>query len=199
MAGGDRPRTPLYPLRRKWLFDVARELQILAGKLAQADASTRPILIDHAIKDLPPATTDLERWFLARFLHDATMRGAAVAPEHAPRTDPPQSPLAAAVADLLATRFAEVWTVRKVAAFFARHPSTIEREMKRAFHVSVHAFLTACRMRAAQRLLAESDWKIEAVGREVGYRSKKNFYEEFRRATGMTPLDFRRAALRQAS
>ena len=46
-------------------------------------------------------------------------------------------------------------------------------------------------MSAALVLLTRERAKVEAVSALVGYRSKKNFYAEFRRVTGVTPAQFR--------
>ena len=41
------------------------------------------------------------------------------------------------------------------------------------------------------RLLLLGDCKLSAVAREAGYGSEVTFYRAFKRATGMTPGDFR--------
>jgi hypothetical protein len=40
--------------------------------------------------------------------------------------------------------------------------------------------------------------KVEAIALELGYRSRKNFYLAFKRATGLTPTAFRELPLHQA-
>jgi len=46
----------------------------------------------------------------------------------------------------------------------------------------------------AMRLLRESDLKIEAVAREVGYRSKKDLFRVVQAHLGCTPLEYRKAS-----
>jgi AraC-like DNA-binding protein len=57
--------------------------------------------------------------------------------------------------------------------------------------MSIHSFLTVQRLRAAALLLSDEHAKIEAVSALVGYKSKKNFYAEFRKTIGVTPAQFR--------
>jgi PAS domain-containing protein len=56
--------------------------------------------------------------------------------------------------------------------------------------VTVHEYITRARMMfgAAQ---VRSGVKVEAVALDLGYRSKKNFYRQFKRRFGMTPEAYR--------
>ena len=51
----------------------------------------------------------------------------------------------------------------------------------------MHEWLTGVRLDHALALIREGV-KIEAVALLVGYRSKKNFYRQFKRRFGMTPF-----------
>jgi AraC family transcriptional activator of pobA len=48
-------------------------------------------------------------------------------------------------------------------------------------------------MAEARRLLVETDLPVEEVGRRVGYGGSGYFVRSFRRAHGVTPLNWRRA------
>jgi two-component system response regulator YesN len=48
------------------------------------------------------------------------------------------------------------------------------------------------RIDAAKRLLLDTEWKVEAIGSEVGYRSKTAFYRSFRSVVGIAPHQYRR-------
>jgi AraC-like DNA-binding protein len=192
-----------YPLRGDWLFTVARELQLLAGELIGVTIPQRAEMIRIALTRLPAPETYLEKWFLSQFAKDAARAHRTAAPPTGMRTASQSgagASMAREVAALLRTQYVERWTLRRVAEITGRHPSTIEREMKRSFGMGLHAYLAQCRMHEAMQLLAGTDLKIESVGREVGYSGKKNFYEAFRRATGLTPLQYRlRSRLSHAS
>jgi AraC-like DNA-binding protein len=57
--------------------------------------------------------------------------------------------------------------------------------------------LAAVRVRQGARLI-RSGAKIDAVALLTGYRSKKNFYEQFRRQFGLTPGEYRARHRRRA-
>ncbi|MDH4047394.1 MAG: helix-turn-helix transcriptional regulator [Gammaproteobacteria bacterium] len=65
---------------------------------------------------------------------------------------------------------------------------------------SFYNFVNRFRVDEARRLLcdpAEARTSVEAIGLMSGFRSRSTFYEAFRRETGMTPAQYRRA--REAS
>ena len=49
----------------------------------------------------------------------------------------------------------------------------------------------AIRINQAMKLLWETELTVEETGLEAGFRSRKHFYDMFRRHTGMTPGRFR--------
>jgi len=57
--------------------------------------------------------------------------------------------------------------------------------------MTVRAYLAQCRMMRAADSVGVGD-KIEAVALQCGYRSKKNFYKQFRRHFGTTPGNYRK-------
>lgn len=60
--------------------------------------------------------------------------------------------------------------------------------------VTPHQYLVRSRLRRAARLLAEDVRSITEVALEVGFGDLSNFVRTFRRAAGMSPRAFRRAA-----
>jgi transcriptional regulator GlxA family with amidase domain len=52
-------------------------------------------------------------------------------------------------------------------------------------------WLTGVRVRHAQQLLESTAFGVERIGREVGFTSAANFREQFRRLTGVAPLNYR--------
>jgi AraC family transcriptional regulator len=57
-----------------------------------------------------------------------------------------------------------------------------------------HQYLVRARLRRAARLLAADELTITEVALEVGFRDLSNFVRTFRRAAGVSPRSFRRAA-----
>jgi AraC-like DNA-binding protein len=92
---------------------------------------------------------------------------------------------------LLETRYVEPWTVDRLARQVGCDHRALARTFRSEYGTSIHSFLTERRVSAAMALLTDERAKVEAVSALVGYRSKKNFYAEFRRATGVTPAQFR--------
>ena len=69
----------------------------------------------------------------------------------------------------------------------------LARQFTRQMGMSIHAYLTQCRLQRASKLITEG-YKIEAIALEVGYRSKKNFYRQFKHRFGQTPATYRNRA-----
>src|SRR3979409_2375742 len=73
-----------------------------------------------------------------------------------------------------------------------RRPSTyLGRLFRKEVGMTVHEYVTRARMVFGAAHVC-SGMKIEAVALDLGYRSKKNFYRQFKRFFGMTPEAYRR-------
>jgi AraC-like DNA-binding protein len=81
----------------------------------------------------------------------------------------------------------------------ARRMGTSTRSLQRrllAAGTSFSSELTAARIRAAERLLAETDAGIASVAADAGFSSSTHFCTTFRQRTGRTPSQFRALASR---
>ncbi len=58
---------------------------------------------------------------------------------------------------------------------------------KREHHCTVHQYVSLLRLRAAVRLLTESDLKIAAICESVGWNSQADFYRHLRRFSALSP------------
>ena len=80
----------------------------------------------------------------------------------------------------------------------ARHadlsPFHFLRLFARVLGVTPHQYLVRCRLRHAARLLADPAHRITDVAFDVGFQDLSNFVRTFRRAAGVSPRAFRRAA-----
>lgn len=69
------------------------------------------------------------------------------------------------------------------------------RQLTRAFRASrgcsIGDHITRCRLEQAKRLLGSDDDSIKAIAHALGFASPSNFSYAFRRATGLTPRQFR--------
>lgn len=73
--------------------------------------------------------------------------------------------------------------------------TTLRREFKRRFRVTLREYHLRSRVAAALRLLADGERKITAIARSVGYKGEKNFFQAVRRFTGTTPGRLRALAV----
>lgn len=96
--------------------------------------------------------------------------------------------------ELLEVHFAEPLELHQLARLTGCHPVPLRALFKKEFGMSIRGYQTRLRIFHASKLLTESDLKIDAVGRTVGFRSRKNFYRAFRRTVGMTPSALRGCA-----
>jgi AraC-like DNA-binding protein len=71
------------------------------------------------------------------------------------------------------------------------HPSRLRSLFKASFGMPIREYQTRRQVAYAVRLLATSDLKISAVAFTTGFRSRKNFYDAFRRLAGATPSTVR--------
>jgi AraC-like DNA-binding protein len=68
------------------------------------------------------------------------------------------------------------------------------RLFARVLGVTPHQYLVRARLRRAARLLCEEERSVTDVAFDVGFGDLSNFVRTFRRAAGVSPLGFRRAA-----
>jgi PAS domain S-box-containing protein len=81
-------------------------------------------------------------------------------------------------------------TVRRLVRDSDQHEAALVKVFEQQTGASLHEFLVRARLHHAAVLIEHGE-KIEAVALEMGYRSKKNFYYQFRRVFGMTPGAYR--------
>jgi YesN/AraC family two-component response regulator len=94
--------------------------------------------------------------------------------------------------DRIDQSYAEPITLHSLAGELHRQGAYLGAMFRREIGVSMHHWLTRVRLDHAAALILEGV-KVEAVSMLVGYRSKKNFYRQFKRRFGMTPLGYRNA------
>ena len=94
-------------------------------------------------------------------------------------------------AEIIRQRYQQPLTTSTLAAELGRERSYLATLFRRETGQTLHHYITDVRLHdAAERILQGE--KIEAVALQVGYRSKKSFYRQFRARTGLTPTAFRR-------
>jgi PAS domain S-box-containing protein len=82
------------------------------------------------------------------------------------------------------------FTLAALARTLGVRPTYLGQLFHKEFGMTVHEYVTRARMVFGATHVC-SGVKIEAVALNLGYRSKKNFYRQFKRFFGMTPEAYR--------
>ncbi|MCW5624249.1 MAG: helix-turn-helix domain-containing protein [Burkholderiales bacterium] len=85
-----------------------------------------------------------------------------------------------------------------IARRFDRSPFHFLRVFSAVVGVTPHQYLIRSRLRCAARLLLDAERSVTDVAYDVGFGDVSHFVRTFRRATGLSPTRFRRAARRSA-
>jgi YesN/AraC family two-component response regulator len=93
--------------------------------------------------------------------------------------------------DAIDREYADVLTLRTLGARVGRQPAYLGQVFRTALGLTVRQCRTRLRLEHAADMI-RAGTKIEAVSLTVGYRSKKNFYRQFKRHYGTTPAGYRR-------
>ncbi len=96
------------------------------------------------------------------------------------------------IAKYLDNHLGEKLELDSVLAKFAISRRTFFRYWKRHFHISPMAYINSSRIETAARLLLETDLKIYEIAERMGFSGTAYFCTEFKKAKGVTPLDYRK-------
>lgn len=95
--------------------------------------------------------------------------------------------------------FAELLTVRDVAAHSGYSLYHFLRSFREAYGETPAAYLARRRIERAKHLLREPERQVTDVAFAVGFASLGSFSATFRKMTGTSPREFRASATREAS
>lgn len=97
------------------------------------------------------------------------------------------------VRDYLEAHYADAISLEQLADLVQRHPRHLIEAFRRAYGVPPHTYLLQRRVREAKRLLL-GDQSPLTVALSLGFYDQAHFSGTFKRFTGVTPGQFRRAA-----
>ncbi len=100
--------------------------------------------------------------------------------------------------ELIACSFERRWTLEALATATGASPFLICRAFRRSTGVTLHAYLSGLRLRAALLQLGVGQPDLLSLALEVGFCSHSHFTASFSRAFGATPREFRSRASAQA-
>ena len=107
-----------------------------------------------------------------------------------PRSAKLYLPVARAL-DLINHKFDQPLRVEEIARHAGLSAFHFSRIFRKAIGRSPHAYLTARRVVAAKKLLAESDCSLGEVSVRCGYRQHSHFTGIFQKTVGMLPRQYR--------
>ncbi|MCX5393295.1 AraC family transcriptional regulator [Streptomyces sp. NPDC006482] len=99
---------------------------------------------------------------------------------------------------MMATRFAEPWTIDSLAREVGMSRSAFTAAFRDLVGESPARYLAARRMQEAVRLLSETSLPQSALPARVGYQSAVGFHLAFRKWFGVTPGEYRAGAVTAA-
>jgi two-component system response regulator YesN len=95
--------------------------------------------------------------------------------------------------DVIETSYADRITLHTLSSALNRQSAYLGHLFRKEVGMTVRQCLTRVRLQRAASLIRDGV-KIEAVALTVGYKSKKNFYRQFKRQFATTPSQYGRLA-----
>jgi AraC family transcriptional regulator len=110
----------------------------------------------------------------------------------APGRHPP--PWLVRAREVLHDRLTESLALGEIAADLGVHPAHLARAFRQHFGCTAGAYVRRLRVEDACRKLADTNMSLIEVALATGFFDQSHFTKAFRRQTGMTPAQFRRAS-----
>ncbi|WBX70401.1 helix-turn-helix domain-containing protein [Tenacibaculum retecalamus] len=85
-------------------------------------------------------------------------------------------------------------TIADVSKCINEHPKRVSLAINIVTKKNFKSYINSYRIEEAKRLLKDnstSNYSIEGIGLEVGFKSKSVFYNAFKKETGLTPINFK--------
>jgi AraC family transcriptional regulator len=112
------------------------------------------------------------------------------------REDAPQGPpplWLKRAEELIRARFAEPVTLDEIAGAINRHPVSLARQFRRRHGCTVGDYIRRLRLEDARRRLTTTDEPLVMIALGCGFNGQAHFSTFFKRATGLTPKQYREA------
>lgn len=127
-----------------------------------------------------------------RLLHEVVEQVMQIAcPEKVTDLQASQEEIIRCVHAYLVEHLAQRITIDELARIFLMNTTTLKREFKRVYGMSIAAHMKQHRMEQAAILLKGGQTDIASVARAVGYESQSRFTAAFKEAYGCLPTEFR--------
>lgn len=100
------------------------------------------------------------------------------------------------ICEYIQLHYSEKLTVSSLASHFHLTPAYLGRLFKKETDLSLHQYIHTCRIEQAKQLIATSDMGLSCISAAVGYSDLSNFYSQFKKATALTPDQYRELSRR---
>jgi AraC-like DNA-binding protein len=100
------------------------------------------------------------------------------------------------IRDFIEASLAEDFSVADLAKLIGISPSRFASLFKNSFSTSVHQFVLNRRIERASSLLSMDGYRNVDIAAACGFASESHFSDTFKRKTGLSPRDYRRAGAR---
>lgn len=101
------------------------------------------------------------------------------------------------VLQYISENFEKELTSENISKHFAVSRSKLDRDFRKFTENTVHAFIEVCRVNQAKYLLQFNDeMSVGEISAACGFENENYFFPFFKRATGMTPAEYRRSCIK---
>ena len=81
--------------------------------------------------------------------------------------------------------------VKEVANYLEISEPYLQKMFRNNLNVSIHTFINQTRIKKAQNLIANTNFPIKKIAKDIGYNSIQCFIENFKNIVGCTPTEFK--------
>ncbi len=100
--------------------------------------------------------------------------------------------------DYIREHFNEEIVINDLAARLDMSPGYFSSMFKKEVHQSTMQYITGLRIERAREYLERTDQSVAVIAKSVGYEDSQYFFRVFKKATGMTPLQYRQSLKKAA-
>ena len=82
-------------------------------------------------------------------------------------------------------------TVKEIADYLGISEPYLQKLFRNNLNISIHAFINQTRIAKAKNLIANTNFPIKKIAKDVGYNSIQSFIENFKNIVGCPPTEFK--------
>jgi AraC-like DNA-binding protein len=124
---------------------------------------------------------------VVQLMRDASFSGASVS------ADPVNSRQCTMIRRYIDSHYKEALTLDLLAEKANVNKYYLSHIYKEAYGISPISYMIACRIQEGKRLLADTDLSLSQISSILGFSSPSYFSQSFRKAEGVSPVEFRKA------